>query len=105
MCLSLSCSNNTIPKISLGTRMMIGKGGNNISHVSAADISFITSYFADNKSQQKYSINWGHLVPPNGNIHVGLMLQMAQNSIYIAKKLTLEVNLPFVRANRVNIPE
>ena len=69
VCLRLSCSNNTIPKISLGTRMMIGKGGNNISHVSAADISFITSHFADNKSQQKYSINWGHLVPPNGNIH------------------------------------
>ena len=44
----------------------------------------------------------GPLVPPNGNLHGGLMLQIAQKSIYMDKKLTPEVNLPHVGSNRVN---
>ena len=43
----------------------------------------------------------GPLVPPNGNLHGGLMLQIAQKSIYMDKKLTPEVNLPHVGSNRV----
>ena len=39
----------------------------------------------------------GPLVPPNGNLHGGLMLQIAQKSIYMDKKLT-----PHVGANGVN---
>ena len=45
------------PKISLGTRVMIDKSGNNISQSVLQAYHFISSHFADNKSRQKYSIN------------------------------------------------